>query len=183
MSSIKPSLENFYEQIEKLFQQTLTKPARDAAEDFWNKWQELLDGISNNNIRINVDMLMLFKKFPEHTKYNQWKGFGILTTVVGIVLFFIHLFSGSIVFLLGVGLFYYSRKVKLNDGQTFQEKMKKNVIENANDNGMADLCAQYIAGTIQLVSNINSAHWPQYPSCVVTGENDLIQTSIKKGAL
>ncbi len=176
MSSSKPSLENFNEQIENIFQQSLTKQAKDAAQDFWNKWQELLVGFLTNEIKINVDMLILSKNFPEYAKYNQWKGFGLLSIVLGIVLLFIHFFSGSIAFLIGVALYYYSGLVKQNDGKSFQNKLLNNVKKNANDNGMAELCAQYIAGTIQLASDVNSAHWPQYPSCVITGNNDFIQT-------
>jgi len=40
---------------------------------------------------------------------------------------------------------------------------------------MAEVCANYIAGIIALKSIYGSAHWPQYPSCVITGETKFIQ--------
>ena len=67
-------------------------------------------------------------------------------------------------------------RVKFNDAKNFAENLMKEATFNPSGGGYAGLCANYIAGIIQLVTPSNSAHWPQYPSNVISEERTFIPT-------
>ena len=174
MLSTKPPLQKFKEQIEAVFEQSLTSAASLAAEDFWGNWPAIFEGISNDWITVQPDMLFLSKNFPEYGKYNIWKGLAIIAFLVGAILLFIYWQAGVSLLLLGIGIKYYSKHKKVSDGGRFVNSLRKEVIQNPQSKGMAELCSHYIAGTIQLSSDKGEAHWPQYPSNIITGEMELI---------
>ncbi len=176
MNIQKPSLANFQEQLEKLFGQSLTAASNLAAEDFWENWSDILEGISNDWIMVRPDMLFLSKNFPEYRKYQIWKGLSLIALLVGVILLFFYWQAGVCLLILGFGFNYYSKHKKVSDGQRFVKVLRKDVMQNPQSEGMAKLCSHYIAGIIQLSKGFNQAHWPQYPSNVITGMTRFIPT-------
>lgn len=177
MNSQKPSLQKFQEQIEAVFGQSLTAAASLAAEDFWRNWFAFFDGISNDSIILNPDMLFLSRNFPEYRKYRFWKGLSLIAFLAGIILLFFYWKAGVIMLLLGVGSNFYSKFKKVADGREFIQVLREEVMQNPLSKGMAKLCAHYIAGDIQLASANELAHWPQSPSNVITGGIKFIHTN------
>ena len=177
MNIQRPSLANFQEQLEKLFGQSLTAASNLAAEDFWENWSDILEGISNDWIMVRPDMLFLSKNFPEYRKYQIWKGLSIIAFLAGVILLFFYWQAGVCLLILGFGFNYYSKHKKVSDGRRFVKSLRKDVMQNPQSEGMAKLCSHYIAGIIQLSKGFNQAHWPQYPSNVITGMTRFIPTN------
>lgn len=179
MNIQKPLLPMFKEQLEAIFGQSLTSVANLAAEDFWGNWSAIFEGISNDWITVQPDMLLLSKNFPEYRKYHIWKGLSLITFLAGIILLFFYWQAGVCLLILGFGLNYYSKYKKVSDGRRFVKDLKKEVIQSPQSKGMAKLCSHYIAGAIQLSKGFNQARWPQYPSTVITGMIRFIPTNKK----
>lgn len=179
MLSTKPPLQKFKEQIEAVFEQSLTSAASLAAEDLWRNWSAIFEEISNNSIIIKTDTLFLSRNFPEYGKYHIWKGLALISFFAGIVLLFFYWQTGVIIMVIGVCSNFYSRFKKVTAGKKFTEDLRKEIIQNPLSMGMAKLCAYYIAGIIQLSSDKGKAHWPQYPSNVIIGEIEFIPTNKK----
>jgi len=176
MDKAKPSLEEFRADIEALFGQRLTGAAMRAAEDFWNNWSSFSSLISARALAVHVDALRLSQNFPRYRQYNVWKGVGILIFIVGIVVFWFSWKIGAPIAALGGGFYYWSGRVKFNYAKEFTENLIREASLNPSSRGYAGLCANYIAGIIQIVSPSGSAHWPQYPSNVISGERTFIPT-------
>lgn len=172
----KPLLPKFKEQLGAIFGQSLTSAANLAAEDFWENWSAIFEGISNDWITVQPDMLFLSKNFPEYGRYHIWKGLSLIIFLAGIILLFFYWQAGVCLLILGFGLNYYSKYKRGSDGRRFVKNLRKEVIQNPQSKGMAKLCSNYIVGTIQLSSSKGDAHWPQYPSNIITGEIKLIPT-------
>lgn len=179
MAESTPSLDEFKAQMEALFGQPLTKPASDATEDFWEHWSLFGVLIAQRSLAIHVDALRLGINFPQYKRYHIWKGAGKVAILLGVVSvwFLWQLGVGFIV--VGAGFRMWGGRVKFDDAKNFSEELMEEAALNPSDGGYARLCSHYIAGTIQLVSPTGSAHWPQFPSNVVTGEQTLISTSDK----
>ncbi len=176
MNAQKPLLQKFKEQIEAVFKQSLTSAASLAAEDFWRNWPVIFEGISNDSIIIKTDMLFLSRNFPEYGKYHIWKGLALISFLAGIVMLFFYWQAGVIIIVVGVCSNFYSKLKKVATVKKFTEDMRKEIIQNPLSMGMAKLCAHYIAGIVQFSSAKCKAHWPQYPSNVITGEIEFIPT-------
>ena len=176
MAENKPPLTEFTRQIEDIFSQPLTPAASIAADDFWQNWTDLVEGVSENSIRVNVDMLMLGIKFPDHGKYHIWKGLGIVVSLIGIILLLFIWQVGIIFLIIGFSSRLYGGYVRNKGGREFTDALIRDVRQKPSSNGMANLCAHYIAGTIALVSVYGRACWPQYPSCVISGKLNFIPT-------
>lgn len=176
MSQHRPTLDEFKTNIETVFGQQLTGPAIDAAEDFWNNWTSFGALISARSLAVHVDALRLSWNFPEYKRYNTWRGGGIITFIVGIIGFFFSWKIGAAITAFGAGLYYWGGRVRFNDAKDFAEKLMKEATLNPSNGGYARLCANYIAGIIQIVSPSGSAHWPQHPSNVISGERTFIAT-------
>jgi len=123
-----------------------------------------------------VDALRFSRNFPEYKRYKTWRGAGIITFIVAIIGFFFSWKIGAVITAFGAGFYYWSSRVRFNDAKYFAEKLMKEATLNPSSGGYAGLCANYIAGIIQIVSPSGSAHWPQYPSNVINGERTFIAT-------
>jgi len=177
----KPLLTKFKEQLEAIFGQSLTSAANLAAEDFWGNWSAIFEGISNDWIMVQPDMLFLSKNIPEYRKFQIWKGLSLIAFLIGVILLFFFWQIGVCLLILGFGFNYYSKHKRVSDGQRFVKNLRKDVTQNPQSVGMAKLCSHYIAGTIQLSKGIIQAHWPQYPSNVLTGIIRFIPTNKTQG--
>ena len=176
MSENAPSLNEFKAKIEVLFGQSLTGPASEAAEDFWKHWSSFSSLIAQRSLAVHVDALRLGMNFPQYKHYHVWKGAGKVALLLGIVSVWFLWQLGAVLIATGIGLHLWGGRLKFNDAKDFAEALMKEATLNPSDGGYARLCANYIAGTIQLVSSAGSAHWPQFPSNAVTGEQSFIST-------
>ena len=177
MPESAPSLDEFKAQIEALFGQPLTKPASDATEDFWEHWSLFSTLIAQRSLDIQVDALRLGMNFPQYKRYHIWKAAGKIAILLGVVSVWFLWQLGVFFIVVGASLHLWGGRVKSDDAKNFSEELMEEVALNASDSGYARLCSHYIAGTIQLVSPIGSAHWPQFPSNVVTGKQTFVSTS------
>lgn len=174
MSSKKPSLSKFQQQLESVFGQPLTSDARLVSEDFWRNWGEFHKGIFDGSICINVDILSLSRSFPEYGKYKIWGGLSIVCFFVGIIMIFFFWPVGVVLLLGGIGFKQLGKYIRISNGKKFVTGLKKEIIEISELEGMANLCAHYIAGNIQITSKNYSAHWPQFPSSTLNGGEKFI---------
>ncbi|MFO7956104.1 MAG: hypothetical protein R6X33_03285 [Candidatus Brocadiia bacterium] len=170
------SLQEFQEQIETLFGQRLTGPAQVAAKDFWEHCEGFTRLISQRKLSVQVDPLFLAHNFSEYARYHRWKGVGIISLIVGFVLVWFWWSLGVGLLVTAIALWTYSNRVRFNDAKMFAEQLMKDATLKPMQNGYARLCANYIAGIIQLSTPIYSARWPQHPSNVITGEKTFIDT-------
>ncbi|MFP3873742.1 MAG: hypothetical protein ACLFV1_04735 [Thiohalophilus sp.] len=176
MSENIPTFDEFKNNIEELFGQQLTGPASVAAEDFYNNWSSFGALIENRSLSAQVDALRLGLNFPQYKRYHSWKGAGKLLFILGLVIVWFYWSIGVVLLAIGVGLHLWGGRIQHNDAKNFAEELMKEATLSPATGGFAKLCSHYIAGTIQLASPSGIAHWPQYPSNVITGEQSFIQT-------
>lgn len=178
MTKEKPGLDEFTRQVEHFHGgQSLTPAAAIAAEDFWVYWDALSELISSNSMQVNVDMLRLGLLVPQFKQYQTWKGLGILLALLAFILLFFVWQVSIVILLVGVGVYFYGNHIRHTHGEQFSIDLINEAKRNPMDMGMANLCANYLAGIIELASESGRAHWPQHPSNAVTGDTTLIQTS------
>jgi len=171
-----PSLDEFKANIEAMFGQSLTGPASEAAEDFWKHWSSFSSLIAQRSLAVHIDALRLGLNFPQHKHYHVWKGAGKVAVLLGIVSVWFLWQLGAVLIAAGIALHLWGGRLMFNDAKDFAEELMKEATLNPSDGGYARFCANYIAGTIQLVSPGGSAHWPLFPSNAVTGEQSFIST-------
>ena len=176
MEKQRISLDSFISQIEQTFGKKLTVPASEAAEDFWNYWEAFTELISSRQLSARVDPLFLTHNFPQYRRYHTWKGGGIVVILAGLGVVWFSWPIGIILLLIGFGLRSYGNRVRFNNAKAFAEEVMEEATLSPSNTGYARLCANYIAGIIELATLQASAHWPQHPSNVVTGEQTLIDT-------
>lgn len=171
-----PTIDEFKKNIEELFGQQLSEPATVAAEDFYNNWSSFSSLIENRSLAAQADALRLGLNFPEYKRYHLWKGAGKILFVFGFVIVWFYWPIGAALLAIGAGLHLWGGRVLFNDAKNFTEELMKEATLSPITGGFAKLCSHYIAGTIQLASPSGTAHWPQHPSNVITGEQSFIQT-------
>lgn len=176
MSENVPSLDEFKRNIEALFGQSLTGAASEAAEDFWEHWSSFNSLIAQHSLAVHVDALRLGQNFPRYKRYHVWKGAGAVSLLLGIVAVWFLWQLGAVLIAAGIVLHLWGGRLKFNDAKNFAGELIKEATLNPGDGGYARLCANYIAGIIQLVSPAGSAHWPQHPSNVISGEQSFVST-------
>ena len=174
MTEINISLDDFKSLLTDLFGQPLNQEAEVAARDFWQNISAITEGVSQGSISIYPDFIFLARDFPEYKKYAVWKGLAILIFLISLLVF---IFSWKIaIFILALSVVCHiignlQRRVS---GQKFVSGIKTSIMARDVSKGVGKLCAHYIAGHVLLVSNIGRAHWPRFPSAVLTGKQDFI---------
>lgn len=176
MRESAPSLDEFIADVEAMCGQSLTGPASEAAEDFWEHWSSFSSLIAQRSLALHVDALRLGTNFPQYKRYHAWKGAGTVVLLLGILSIWFLWQLGAALIAVGIGLHLWGGRIKFNDANDFAEELMNEATLNPSDGGYARLCANYIAGTIQLASPAGSAHWPQLPSNVITGEQSFVST-------
>jgi hypothetical protein len=171
-----PTLQNFKEGIENLFGQALNEPASEAAQDFWNHWTLFTSAIGTRSLSIQVDPFFLGHHFPQYKRYHVWKGSGKVLALLGIIVVWFFWQVGIAILLVGVGLHSVGNGIRFRDAKGFADGLLIEAEANAT-RGYPAICANYIAGIIQLVSPQGSARWPQCPSNSVTGQSSLIESA------
>jgi hypothetical protein len=162
--------EKFKASVEKSFGRDLTEEAEKAAVDFFNFLKELTDGMSAGSIGVNVDVSRASAAFPALKRYMPWGGIAIILWIFAFVIAIFSWKFAIFVTLLGICAKIYSSRIKKRDAYGFARKV---ILDATSDHeeGMAKLCAHYIAGHIQLYSRSHRAHWPILPSSVLGGSD------------
>jgi len=171
----KHALTEFIERLQELLGQPLNDRAALAADDFLRHMDAIRDGIASKQIRIGVDMLFLALNFPEYKRYHVWKGVGWILLPVALIVFFLSWkISVSIV---AASFFFFAlgNYKRHSDGRRFQEELVEGASNESDPDGMAKICAHYIAGTIGFLTPSFRVSWPLYPSTVFTGERRFIE--------
>lgn len=169
------SLIEFIERLQELLGQPLNDRAALVADDFFRHMDAIRAGITSGEIRIGVDMLFLSLNFPEYKRYQAWKGIGWLLLPVALIVFF---FSWKIsVLIIAASLLFFAlgSYKRHSDGRSFQVELVEGASNEGSPDGMAKICAHYIAGTISFLTPSFQAHCPLYPSTVFTGEHRFIE--------
>ena len=182
MNTDQIGLDEFTRQIECIFGRTLTPPARQAATDFWNHWREFAALISRRRLSARVDPFFLARNFPQYRRYHTWKGAGIVLLGLGLITVWFAWPIGVALLVGALAARSYGNHVRFNDAKAFAEEVMKEATLSASDAGFARLCANYVAGVIELATPECSAHWPQHPSNVLTGHCTQIDTGNTLGA-
>src|SRR5947209_5951009 len=163
MGSQRISFDNFTRQIEQTFGKKLTAPASEAAEDFWNHWESVTERIAQRQLAALVDPFFLAHNYPQYRRYHTWKGGGIMVLLAGLAVVWFSWPIGVVLLLGGFGLRSYGNRVRFNGAKAFAEEVMAGATLSSSDGGYARLCANYIAGIIELATPQASAHWPQHP--------------------
>jgi len=163
-------------QVEKRFSKTSSKPQNlIAIYDFYDNWKHFQSGIKSHSLSILVEPEYFKKKSLQHERENLWKWLSILVIAVSAILLLINWMAGLLLLIPG-GIFYYfvDRMKKRASDRLIQDLIKR-VISGKSFEGLIDLTIIYISGIIAFSSPQGSSKWPQYPSCVFTGQNRIIQ--------
>ncbi len=171
-----PSLDEFKAKIEALWGRSLTGPASEAAEDFWKHWSSFHSLIAERSLAVHIDPLRLGINIPPYKRYHLYKGACTAALLLGIVVVWFIWQLGAALIAAAIGLDIWCGRLKFDDAKKLAEELIKGATLNPANGGYAKLCANYIAGTIRLVSPAGSARWPEFPSNAVTGEHSLIST-------
>lgn len=169
-------LDDFTRQIERIFGKSMTPPAMQAVNDFWDHWESFTELIAHRQLSARVDPLFLAHNFPQYRRYHTWKGAAIVLFGLGVVAVWFVWPIGAVLLAGAIATHKYGNHVRFNDAKAFAEEVMKEATLSAKNEGFARLCASYIAGVIELATPACSARWPQHPSNVVTGEQTLIDT-------
>jgi hypothetical protein len=175
MNNMNMSIDDFKNLLTDLFGQPLNQKAEVAALDFLQNISSIAEGISQGSITINVDVLALSRAFPEYKTYQVWKGISILVFIIALPIF---IFSWKIalsIIAASIVLHVIGNLKRRVTGQRFVSDIKAAIAAGDMSKGLGNLCAQYIAGNIQLASGIGRAHWPQIPSDVLIGKQNFIK--------
>jgi hypothetical protein len=177
--NVIPAWDRFRSLVEKHFEGKLTERAEIASRDFWLHYENIHNGLCNDEITITIDPLFLANKHPEYGQsYHASRGWGIFLFVLG----FIFIVSLPQVFWFGMawtvlGIIIFSTAKDYS--KEFSDELWEGLMWINSDKGMADLAANYIFGVVQLKGSSGSAHWPQHPSCVLSGKISFISDEKK----
>jgi len=172
--------DEFVSQIEQEFKEPLTDPAREAVADYWNHWTSFTDFNTKRLLSAHINVIFLKHNFPQYKRYDAWKGVGLIFILIGLVIALFSWIIGIILLLSGLGIRYYSNHSFYNDAKAYAEDIMKEATINPINNGYARLCANYIAGVVDLATQQLYSEWPQHPSNVLTGSRTFIETDYYK---
>ena len=175
--SQKLTLEAFRQEIRSVLgPQDFTPPVEEVIEDFWNSYSELEAAIAGDTVSLSVDTLHLGSNLPEYERYHGWKGAGKILILLSLLLIWFQWILGIIISLVGFSLHKYGEHIRKADGRRFMHGLIVGV-KQSGPGAMANLCAHYIAGSVELVSDLSRVCWPWYPSNVLTGRSTRVSPS------
>lgn len=174
MTHSKPTINEFKLQIESIYGNSLNAEDHEVAENFWNYWDHFYKYVSDEKLKIFVDMLQLSYNSPIYARDHPYKIASKLIVVFGILNFFIYWHIGSLLIILSLSLYGFGVYINRKDRKRFHDSLILDATQKPNIIGFAQLCAHYIKGNIKLFTPNGSAVNPQLPSNAVTGNiNDL----------
>lgn len=166
---MKKNYQDFILLLEKQFG-PLTPQAEHCAEDFYENYDLLISKFKDNSIQLFASSNVLAQKLPSqnNTKYQTFNGLTILLVIVGIILFFFNWKIALLAIAISFCSKYYSNYLKNKNSTNFTDNIMKKISQNEFD-GFFDIAQYYIAGIIQIRTNLGSAHLPLLPSSALTG--------------
>ena len=168
--SQKSTLDAFRQEIQSVLGPgEFTSPVAEIIEDFWKSCSELEAAITDGTVSLSIDTLKL-SEYLQYGRYHGWKGAGKILLVLALLVIWFQWIVGLIVGLVGFALHAYGEHMRKADGQRFMHSLIVGVKERR-PGAMAALCAHYITGTVELVSDSSRVCLPWYPSNVVTGRD------------
>lgn len=163
-------------QAEKRFPKIFSKPQNVITIfDFYDNWKHFQTGIKNNSLSILVKPEYFKKTSLQCEREFLWKWLSILVIAVGAVMFFINLMAGLLLLIPGGISYYLVSEMKKIVSDSLVQEFTERVMNGKNFEALIDLTISYISGTIKFSSPHGSSKWPQYPSCVFTGQKRIIQ--------
>lgn len=166
---MKPTFNEFLIQLENKFGK-LTPQAMHCAEDIYEYYEQIVEAFNSNKMSVITSPQVLSRKIPNLSKYQNVAGFSILLAIIGFIVIFFNwkIAVGILVFsfLLKIIARYMKNKIAID----FSSNIVNKFLINENE-GIFDIAQFYIAGIIQLKSNVGYAHLPSLPSNSLTGNN------------
>lgn len=171
-----PTINEYLRQVELRFPRTSSKPQNlIAIYDFYDNWKHFESGIKNNSLNILLE--------PEKFKKNSWlydrenllKWLCILVIVFSFNFLFINWAAGLLLLILGEISYFFVDGMVRRGAERFIQELTDKVIDGVGIEVQIDLTINYISGIIAFSSRKGFSQWPQYPSCVFTGHNQIIQ--------
>ncbi len=174
MSSNKPNLKTFEDSVREQFGQTLNQRAQVAIRDLHRNWEEIYTRVKSDEVKFEVNATILNHKFPHLGRAGLWAKLRNLCFLLGGGLLFVSAWVGVLLIGLGLASFAFQKQIFLRDSVRFGESMTQKVLSEPFSSGMAEVAVHYISGTVAMMSAKGSSRWPQYPSCVLTGQERMI---------
>jgi hypothetical protein len=170
------TIHEFLGQVEKRYPQTFSQPQNIITIfDFYDNWKHFKSGIKSNSLSILVEPEYFKKNSFQNNREYLWKSLSVLVMAVGAVLFFINLMAGLLLLIPGGTSYYLVDQMKKTSSERLIEELAERVINGKNFEVLIDLTISYISGIIAFSSPHGSSKWPQYPSCVFTGQKRIIK--------
>ena len=179
---VKPAFEYVRARVSEEFNVELSSPAQKAAENIWENWEGLRDGVAVGDILLVVDPFFHSVCYPHLSNFHMFRGAGIimlgsgvisaivggaLASVIGPVLWQVALVCLAV----GAGLFLWGRHMQDRDSRAYRKKMVERVVWHQEDGGIVDLCVEYLSGSVGFEGRHGRTFWPQIPSNVLTGKS------------
>lgn len=167
-----PTLAAFQRQIEGVLGGTLTRSATLAVADFWTHWKAFSEGLAREDLVVQFDL--------EHTPAGQRRQAARYCQSVqrlarplvlaGLLLVFFLWQAAVAVIALGLAVHFAAAYLRTRDNDLRNRHVVSPAEHAPCEPAMAKLCAQYILGMVAFISPTSRAHWPDYPSSVLTGK-------------
>ena len=178
---VKPAFEYIRVRVDETFNKDISGPAQKVAEDIWKNWDEIRDAVLEGGVLLVVDPFFHSVKYPSLSNFHMYRGAGIIlvgtgivTAIVGAALASIFgpvLWQGALVCLaIGAGALFWGRHVQERDADIYRKRMVERVSWHQEDGGIADLCVEYLSGSIGFEGPYGRTFWPQFPSNAFTGK-------------
>ena len=178
---VKPAFEYIRVRVDEMFNKDISGPAQKVAEDIWKNWDEIRNAVLEGGVLLVVDPFFHSVKYPSLSNFHMYRGAGIIlvgtgivTAIVGAALASIFgpvLWQGALVCLaIGAGALFWGRHVQERDADIYRKRMVERVSWHQEDGGIADLCVEYLSGSIGFEGPYGRTFWPQFPSNAFTGK-------------
>jgi hypothetical protein len=173
----RPTWGRFRYLVEGHFDGKLTERTTIATRDFWEHYEYIYYKLNADEMAIQTKPLSLFRVHPMYAhKHDAVPRRGILFLISGLCLLFLlpdFVWFGFGALVVGA-ICLLSVKKDEDVAREFSGELVLELLGVSSSKGMANLAANYIFGVIQLKGSNGSAYWPQYPSCVLSGNRKLI---------
>lgn len=167
---MKPNIEEFKLLLAEDFGRDLTPTAESAAEDFHKNYDDILLCMNTGRIQIVSSTFRLYEATGnvKAGRYHIYGSFSTLSAIAGLVTIFFNLKIGIGLLILSFVLRIVGKVVKNRVSQTFSKELME-LFKHNQHLGMRKICANYLAGIIQLRGPLGHAHLPLNPSTCITG--------------
>jgi pyruvate/2-oxoglutarate dehydrogenase complex dihydrolipoamide acyltransferase (E2) component len=167
-----PTLGAFKRQIEDVLGGALTRSATLAVADFWSHWKAFSEGLALKGLAVQFDLEHppAGQRRPVARDYHSVQRLARPLVLTGLLLVFFLWQVAVAVIALGLAVHYAAAYLITRDNDLRNRHVVPPAEHAPCEPAMANLCAQYILGMVAFISPAGRAHWPDYPSNVLTGK-------------